>query len=303
MARHRRLEWLKRNSSIDIILRVDLFLFHKVTNKLWVMTEVPSGTKQREAIRQAATDGKPPHHTTTTGDTALDVVVGLLEELAVDELEPGMQFPSEADLAENFGVSRLTVREGLKVLAGRGLVELSRGRKATVRHPDSSVLSRHLAIAIRRDPRAVLELNEIRQSLEVLSASAAARNPSRAALAAVEAALENMANAAAALDGSPQSIERYNAADVAFHGALALTSDNRMLALILESLSEALHRSVALSFIGFLATGGDIHDAVDSHRKILELVRKGDSRGAESAMRSHLKSAELDLKAALRELQ
>ena len=234
--------------------------------------------------------------------TALDMVVELLEELVVGALEPGMQLPSEADLAEKFTVSRLTIREGLKVLAGRGLVELARGRKATVRHPDSSILSSHLSIAIRRDPGAVLELNEIRQSLEVLSAGSAARNPTKAALAAVEAALENMSRAADALDGSPKSVERYNDADVAFHGALALTSDNRMLASILESLSEALHRSVALSFAGFLSSGGDIHDAVESHRHILGLVRKGDSPGAEAAMRSHLRAAELDLKAALRAL-
>ena len=235
--------------------------------------------------------------------SALDQVVEMLEELVVGALEPGMQLPSEADLAERFSVSRLTVREGLKVLAGRGLVELARGRKATVRHPDSSILSSHLSIAIRRDPGAVLELNEIRQSLEVLSAGSAARNPTKAALAAVEAALESMSQAADELDGSPESVERYNDTDVAFHGALALTSDNRMLASILESLSEALHRSVALSFAGFLSTGGDIHDAVESHRHILGLVRKGDSHGAEAAMRSHLRAAELDLKAALKALK
>lgn len=233
-------------------------------------------------------------------ETTLGAVVLSLEELAVGHLDPGMQLPAEAALAESLHVSRLTIREALKVLAGRGLVDLNRGKKATVRHPDSSVLSNHLSIAIRRDPRAVLELNEIRKSLEVLSASNAARNPSKAALAALEGALKAMQEAADALDGSTLSVESYNVADVAFHAALALTSDNRMLALILESLSDSLQRSMALSFAGFLATGGDIHDAVDSHRRILELVRNGDSKGAESAMHAHLKAAEQDLRSALK---
>lgn len=232
--------------------------------------------------------------------TALNTVVAHLEELVVGESEPGMQLASEADLADRFGVSRLTIREGLKVLAGRGLVELTRGRRPTVRYPDSSVLSSHLAIAIRRDPRAALELLAIRQSLEVLSASAAARNASRAALAAVEAALDSMSNAASAMDGSAECIKRYNDADVGFHEALALASGNRMLAQILESLSESLHQSFSMSFAGFMAKGRAIEEAVEEHRKILKCVLERDSRGAETAMRIHLRSAESDLKAVMR---
>jgi GntR family transcriptional repressor for pyruvate dehydrogenase complex len=254
--------------------------------------------------KTSAPDAAPAPHLSldakANAETTLDGVVSSLEELAVGELEPGMQLPSESDLAEKLQVSRLTIREALKVLAGRGLVDLSRGKRATVKHPDSSILSDHLSIAIRRDPRAVLELNEIRKSLEVLSAANAARNPSKAALAALEASLKSMAEAADALDGSQRSIERYNDADVAFHAALALTSENRMLALILESLSDSLHQSMSLSFAGFLATGGDIHNAVESHSEILELVRKGDPKGAERAMRLHLVAAEHDLKSALK---
>jgi GntR family transcriptional regulator, transcriptional repressor for pyruvate dehydrogenase complex len=233
--------------------------------------------------------------------TALEAAVTRIEELVVDRLEPGMQLPSEATMADDLGVSRLTLREALKVLAGRGLIDQGRGRKATVRHPDSSLLSSQLSIAIRRDPRAVLELHEIRLSLEVLSAGRAARNPSSAALAAVEAALEKMSEAALSLDGSPTSVDRYNDADVGFHAALAMTSDNRMLASILESLSDSLHQSMALSFAGFLATRGDIQEAVASHKEIFELVRDGNVRGAEVAMRNHLQAAERDLRSALRE--
>jgi GntR family transcriptional repressor for pyruvate dehydrogenase complex len=232
--------------------------------------------------------------------TALSSAVKHLEELVVDRLEPGMHLPSEAALADDLGISRLTLREALKVLAGRGLIDQGRGKKATVRHPDSTLLTNQLSIAMRRDPRAVLELHEIRLSLEVLSAARAARSPSSAALAAVEGALTRMSEAAAALDDSPESIERYNDADVGFHAALALTSDNRMLASILESLSDSLHQSMSLSFAGFLAGGGDISDAVASHREIFNLVRSGDARGAEAAMRRHLQAAEHDLRSALR---
>jgi GntR family transcriptional repressor for pyruvate dehydrogenase complex len=87
-----------------------------------------------------------------------NATVDALNKLVIEELEPGSQLPSEASLAESLGVSRLTVREALKVLSGRGLVELQRGKRAVVREPDSSVLSVYLKAALRRDPRGFIEL-------------------------------------------------------------------------------------------------------------------------------------------------
>jgi GntR family transcriptional repressor for pyruvate dehydrogenase complex len=231
-------------------------------------------------------------------ETALDAVVKRLEDLIVDELDPGMQMPSEGSLALDCGVSRLTIREALKVLAGRGLVELSRGRRPTVREPDSGVLSGYLSIAIRRDPRALLELTEIRQALEVLSVSLAARNASRGAIAAVDSAFEEMASAAAT--ESTDGAEAYHEADVAFHEALALASGNRMLAFLLEGLEDSLRRSFRQSYEGHRALGGSTADVLDAHREIADRVRQGDARGAAQAMRAHLKGAERDLRASLR---
>ena len=229
--------------------------------------------------------------------TTLDTVVSRLEAIIVDDLDPGMQMQSEGDLALTCNVSRLTIREALKVLAGRGLVELSRGRKPTVREPDSSVLSGYLAVAIRRDPRALLELGEVRQSLEVLTATLASQHAGRASLAAIEAALEGME---AAAERGPDAAEEYHEADVAFHEAVALASGNRMLAFLLEGLEESLRRSFHQSFKGRMARGGSIQDVIDAHREILERIRDRDAAGATRAMRTHLKDAERDLRAAIR---
>ncbi len=237
-------------------------------------------------------------HSSSAGDTALDGVVRRLETLVVEELDPGMLLPSEADLGLDCGVSRLTVREALKVLAGRGLVQLTRGRRAMVQEPNSSVLSSYLAIAIRRDPRALLELTEIRQALEVLSATLSAKHANRASIAAVDAAFQDMA-AAAAL-GAAEGEERYHEADVAFHEALALASGNRMLAFLLEGLEESLRRSFHHSFEGHLARGGSMNDVLDAHEGILDRIRAGDAQGAAKQMRAHLKGAEKDLRASIR---
>lgn len=231
-------------------------------------------------------------------EPALAGIVRDLEHLVITEMEPGAQLPAEADLARRYGVSRLTVREALKILVGRGLVELSRGRRAAVREPDSSILSSYLSIATRRDARALFELNEIRQALEVLSVSLAARSATRASLAALEAALQRMAEVA-----SPTGTRDpgdYATADISFHEALALASGNRMLAFMLEGLADALRLTFLRSTEGHFTRGGSWEDNLGEHRKLLERVRQGDARGAAQTMRAHLRASERDLKAAIR---
>ncbi|PZF85876.1 FadR/GntR family transcriptional regulator [Jiangella anatolica] len=229
--------------------------------------------------------------------TALEQAVVAAERLVVDELGPGARLPGETELAQRFGVSRLTVREALKVLAGRGLLDLTRGRRPTVREPDGSVLSGHFALAVRRDPSALLELCEIRRSLEALAAGKAAARPGRAAVAALETAVDRMA-AAVALD-EPERERRFHEADATFHETLALAGGSRMLSFVLSGFEDALHRSFAASYRGHVARGGGFDEVVAAHRAILDAVRDRDVAGAERAMRAHLRQVERDLRAAI----
>lgn len=250
-----------------------------------------------------------PSHPATDGssESALSSTVARLEALVVDQSEPGERLPSEGDLASRLGVSRLTVREALKVLAGRGLVELSNGRRPVVRAQQSSVLADFFTVALRRDPGGMLDLNRIRQELEALSATLSARNAGRAGLAALDAALDRMAAAASRADAlgeaSPErasAMGDYHRADVDFHAALAMASGNHMLAMLLESLADALRESFAASARGHFARGGRFDEVLDAHRAVVEAVRRGDARGAERAMRAHLTEAARDLRADMR---
>ena len=56
------------------------------------------------------------------------IVADKLTDHVLGELSPGMRLPSEAELAERYGVSRVTMREAVKMLSGRGLLDVSRGR-------------------------------------------------------------------------------------------------------------------------------------------------------------------------------
>lgn len=220
-------------------------------------------------------------------------VVERLHRLVTENLEPGAKLPTEAELAEKFGVSRLTIREALKVLSGRGLVELQQGKRTVVRELDSSVLSDYLNSAVRRDPRGMLELLEIRRALEGLAAALSAKNRTRAGMAAIEAALDEMSS-------SLKTGKDSSGSDVAFHEALALASGNRMLSFILEGLADALLESFKLSTEGRRLRGGQISETLESHRAIFSAIKAGDAISATQLMSVHLRDAEDDLKSAIR---
>src|SRR5215475_6046040 len=111
---------------------------------------------------------------------AVERVVAGLTDLILGELSPGAQLPSEAELAATYEVSRLTVREAVRVLSGRGLLDLSRGRRAIVREPDASAFGDFLAARMRQDTKGLLDLIEVRQALEIQSAMLCARRLTRA---------------------------------------------------------------------------------------------------------------------------
>ena len=162
-------------------------------------------------------------------------------------------------------------------------------------------MSDYLAIALRRDPRGLLELTAIRQSLEVLSVGSAARTATDAALNAIDAAHEKMTVAAIAFDreSDPVLLEEYHQSDLEFHGAIALASGNRMLGLILDSLASCLRQSFEVSANGHLARGGTVDEDVKAHGAIAAAIHLHDGALAERLMGEHLAQAERDLRFAI----
>jgi GntR family transcriptional regulator, transcriptional repressor for pyruvate dehydrogenase complex len=233
---------------------------------------------------------------------AVERVVAALTDLIQSRLGPGAQLPSEATLAATYDVSRLTVREAVRVLSGRGLLDLARGRRATVREPDGSAFGDFLAATMRHDAKGLLDLIEVRQALEIQSATLCAKRLTRAGAAAIEGALAGMRAAAAEMRGSGDRTaaeERFHQCDVGFHEALALASGNRMLGHLLEAMAASLRDSFHLSLRGHELRGHTSDDTIAAHERIFERIQAGDSRGAAQAMRSHLREAVRDVSAAL----
>ena len=232
------------------------------------------------------------------GTATSSVVEGLTRSILAD-LRPGDRLDSEAELARRFGVSRVTLREALRTLAGKGLVELSRGRRAVVRQPDSSAFGDYLARVIQFDPKGMFDLVEVRQSLEVHSVSLAAQRISRPGLVALEAMLIGMGEAAVEFEagGAEEAERRFHRCDVGFHEAIAMASGNRVLTSLFEAMALPLEQSFALSRRGRELRGQSAQATLDAHRRIFDCVKDGNARAAAEAMRAHLEDAERDMRA------
>jgi DNA-binding FadR family transcriptional regulator len=227
------------------------------------------------------------------------VVADKLTEHVLGELSPGMRIPSEAELAERYGVSRVTMREAIKMLSGRGLLDVSRGRRAIVRQPDGSVFGDFLSSLIKSDPKCLFDLIEVRRSLEIQSVTQAARRASRAGITAAESALARMRMAAEDVAAGQQAAQlRFHQADVDFHEALAMASGNRVLSYLFEGMPSPLRESFYASRRGQQLRGLSLEDSVAVHAHILACVSAGDARGAADAMSKLIDDAERDIRAA-----
>ena len=221
----------------------------------------------------------------------------------VQDLHPGAQLPSEAEMAADFGISRITIREALKILSGRGLVSLARGKRAVVTQPDGAMFGAFLTSLMKSDPKSLFDLMQVRRALEVQSVILAVRHASRAGLAAVEAALNAMQVAAAQIDaGVANGLEAeraFHLADVRFHEALALSGGNRVLTYLFEAMEAALYEAFSTSHRGQLLAGMTMENLCQAHRLVFQHVSARDEKAAVDAMSTILENAEINLRAAL----
>jgi GntR family transcriptional repressor for pyruvate dehydrogenase complex len=241
----------------------------------------------RDPSRPAA-DRRTPR---TAGGVAA-AVAERLEDLVFGEFEPGAELPSESDLAARLGVSRLTVREATKALQARGLVVIRQGRRPMVAHPNARPIGDFFTAAVRRDPRRLMDLLDVRRALEVRIASLAAVHAGRAAISAMEMAL-------AAMRAAGEDVHTFHGADIHFHESLAVGAGNQMLSFLIEALEAPLRAGRMRSLNGHLARGGTVDDVIEQHAAILERIKARDAAGAAEAMGAHLEQTARDLKAAL----
>jgi GntR family transcriptional repressor for pyruvate dehydrogenase complex len=206
------------------------------------------------------------------------IVQQIEESILKGEIVEGSQLPAERELAEQFGVSRTAVREAIKALQEKGLVDALPGRGTFVTNGSSNGMRRSLDRMVKGgESHGLAYLVEVREMLE----------PEIAALAATRADYEDLAAMRQALDAmdtaGPQS-EAYIEADLDFHLALAEAAANPIVLSLIDSIVGLLREQrLRIS----LVDGGQ-QRGQHYHKSILEAIERRDPQGARAAMQAHL---------------
>jgi len=173
-----------------------------------------------------------------------DVVAERIESLIMDSvLKPGQALPSERRLQEKLGVSRTALREGLKVLRVRGLVQTAQGKGSFVANLAAQPMPSPMMHLLGSQPRTIYDLLEVRALLEGESARLAAERGTRADFVLIERRYRELEDAGGKLM-SPSAHARL---DHAFHLAICEASHNPILVHTLSSLTDLMLSSVYVS--------------------------------------------------------
>lgn len=188
----------------------------------------------------------------------------------------GALLPNEEQLCQELTVSRTALREAVKVLAAKGLLEARPRIGTRVRTKDLWNLLDPDILAWRcatgADAEFLRHLTELREIIEPAAASLAASSRSEAQLAAIYSALQAMEGA--------QSIVRWVEADLEFHTAILQATNNPLLMPLAAIIGSALE-----SLLGVTArTADDFKRGLPEHQKVFDAIQAGDSRNAQHHM-------------------
>ena len=189
-------------------------------------------------------------------------------------LQPGDRLPSERDLAAELQVSRASLRQATVALEVAGVLEVRHGGGIYVRSVDGT--PGQMADLLRQRDR-LPEVLEAREALETMIARRAAERRNDEDLAAIDHALQVMADEIAAGGLGDRG-------DEMFHRAVTAAAHNRLLADLMRMIGELIRESRVTS----LSEPGRPEKSLAGHRRIADAIRRGDARAAQSAMRRHL---------------
>ena len=217
------------------------------------------------------------------------VSVGRVSQVIADQvralirqgrLRPGDRLPSERDLCERFGVSRVTVREALRVLEAGGLIAVRVGARggAFVTSPSQARLGEGLADLLQLSPLTAAEVTEARMVFELGIVPLVVERATEDDLVALE---RLCAEQQAALEEERYTMEM----SAEFHVAVAASTHNAAIEMLVQSFHGPLLMSLKEAQIAEPLMG---HRGAREHLDFVQAVRRRDVPAAEQIMRTHV---------------
>ncbi len=219
-------------------------------------------------------------HTVRVGRASNDIVQQIKANIFEGKLQPGDRLPSEKELIEHFGVSRITVRDAMRVLESQGLIEIKvgAGGGAFVTKPSAEPVTQVLTDMLRLSGISIQELVEARLVIETSIVTLAAERATPQDLQAMQTAL---AEACAARDAGARHFTPFS---VNFHIALAKAAKNQVLFFTVSSFRTPFYEILDR----LIPDDGMADRAIQDHQKLLDAVAAHDAERARQVMREHL---------------
>jgi len=215
-------------------------------------------------------------------------IVSQIERRIEDgDLKVGDQLPAERELAEQFAVSRTAVREAVKALRQKGLVEIRPGRGTFITNGTSDTIRHSLGMLMKIGAtKGSGNLVEVREILEPEIAALAATRITDEYITAMQEAVKIM-------DTALGNVDIFVEADLDFHLALAEATQNPIVPILMDSIIDLLREQRKRTGL----TKGGLQRGQAHHKKILDAVTRRDAEAARKAMQEHMKQVRKDSKA------
>lgn len=213
------------------------------------------------------------------GATAEEVVTRLHEMIQRGELQHGDRLPPERDLAKLLGVSRPTLRAGIRSLSAVGVLQSRQGAGTFVVEADESPTldSSPLRMLAALHNFSSDEMFETRLALEMSIAGLAAER-------ATSEQMTQMAEEVAGMYASLSEPEQYLVHDMRFHQIIAAASNNRILTALMNMIAQILFEARRKTVKG----ARDLKESAQQHQQIYRAIREHNTNGARQAMHDHL---------------
>jgi DNA-binding FadR family transcriptional regulator len=210
---------------------------------------------------------------------AQQVAQELLARIAESNVEPGQTFATEAELLQQFDVSRPTLREGVRILEAQGLLEQRPGPGGglVIRRPSLDMLAHSLSIYLRFNDVPFVTVLKAREVVEPALAA-------EAALQGTDEDFRKMAESIERMKALGEDQAAFVAENRVFHGIVARASGNKVLETFWGAISLLAHGE----HHGVRYTFGNRQHVIAAHEQILDACRRRDSRAAARAMAEHV---------------
>ncbi len=227
-------------------------------------------------------------------ERAYQTIVAQIEELiAQGKLKQGDQLPSERELAEQFGVSRVVIRESIRNLQARGIVEVRHGSGTFVRANPKDTLTQTLTLLLKLEESSLLDLYVIRQALELVAAPRAAQYANEQDIKALRETLGEMRDIIAKGIDVEEHFEIFTRCDMELHARVADASHNAPLATLLRAILpmimagrlQIINRTGG--FKRFIARSSPAV-VIEEHTNIVSAIVNKDPAAAEHFVYKHL---------------